>query len=235
MTGTSCTRSVTHTNLRLGFISFQQKIKQSFAYITTKRTAFINYHALADASGVYKLTPCTRPKKHPIPYVMHYYWPRSIGLCSNVVHYIENSVQFGLQPIPFLLEEAWAPGDKHYSVHLITTNKYLARHETAERETLLSQFIYTINESDQIKYIFVSEWFPRLCWSTNGNNSSYTTTFSDFLNQTLFYRPDTHSRQAANVLPNKYLPIFYARFEVALIIQPLHALLNDICPEESQK
>jgi hypothetical protein len=87
-------------------------------------------------------------------------------------------------------------------------------------------------ESEQTKDIFVSEGF--LCWSTNSNSSSYTILFSDMLVQTLFYRPDMHPWQAAKVLPNKYLPLFYACFEVALIIQPLHALPNDICPEESQ-
>ena len=37
------------------------------------------------------------PKKHPIPYIVHYIWPRPIELWSKVVHYKGDRVPFGLR------------------------------------------------------------------------------------------------------------------------------------------
>ena len=50
-----------------------------------------------------------RPKWHPIPYIVHYFWPNP---CGQVVHYVGNRLQFGtwvLKPGPGVLE-LWEAG-----------------------------------------------------------------------------------------------------------------------------
>lgn len=38
------------------------------------------------------------PQRNPIPYVVHYFWPEPYRPWSNVVHYVENRVQFWMHP-----------------------------------------------------------------------------------------------------------------------------------------
>ena len=62
------------------------------------RSSYTSQSQLTMKSNTHDLWPqlCVRPKWHPIPFKLHCFWPRPMGLMSKVVRYIGNRVSFGI-------------------------------------------------------------------------------------------------------------------------------------------
>jgi hypothetical protein len=57
-----------------------------------------------------------RPQWHPVPYIVHYFWPGSIGLWSKLVHYVGNRVPFGTHSWFKLKSWTWSTGPTSMSM-----------------------------------------------------------------------------------------------------------------------
>ena len=67
---------------------------------------------LIPLAGIRSVMSMLYPKWHPIPYIVHSFWPESCGSWSKVVHYIRKRVPFGMHttidiPVLWLLLDSY--------------------------------------------------------------------------------------------------------------------------------